>query len=109
MPLLITFIGFAIAVPALLVAFVAAHLWLAATIVLRLGTGQYVRAALWFYILGTLVTFDIGLASAAPARASTVWATGQAPEQAAPAPACDLFIELVGQSLHVMVRRARSR
>jgi hypothetical protein len=61
--LLLALLGFAIAGPALLVAFVAAHVWLAATILLRLGAGHYVRAALWLCILAALISLDCQLVS----------------------------------------------
>ena len=58
MPLLFAMLGFAIAAYAFVVVFVAAHLWLAATIVLRLGEGNYVRAVLWGCVLVWLVHID---------------------------------------------------
>ena len=64
MPLLFALLCFAIARPALVVAFVAAHVWLAAAILLRLGAGQYVKAALWFLILAALVSVDVSCAPA---------------------------------------------
>ena len=59
MPLLFALLCFAIAGSALVAAFVAAHVWLAATIVLRLFAGEYVRAVLWFCILASLVHIDV--------------------------------------------------
>ena len=64
MPLLFALLCFAIAGPALVVAFVAAHVWLAAAILLRLGAGQYVKAALWCCVLAALVCIDVSYAPA---------------------------------------------
>ena len=115
MPLLFALLCFAIAVPALLVAFVAAHIWLAATIVLRLGAGAYVRAALWCCVLAALISIDVSLTSAhAAAHAGDYICCGvlgnepanDLPTRIEPAtPACDLSMELQGQSLHI-VRKA---
>ena len=58
-PLLLALLGFAIAGPALVVAFVTAHVWLAATILLRLGNGDYVKAVLWGCMLAAVVHLDV--------------------------------------------------
>ena len=55
--LLLAMTGFAIAVYSFFVVFVAVHIWLAATILLRLCEGSYVRAALWSCVLAFLVLF----------------------------------------------------
>jgi|RhiMetStandDraft_4_1073278.scaffolds.fasta_scaffold598213_1 hypothetical protein len=39
-------------------AFIAVQIWLAATILLRLCEGKYVRAALWCCVLAFLVNID---------------------------------------------------
>jgi hypothetical protein len=64
MPLLFALLCFAIAVPALLAALVAAHVWLATTIVLRFLAGAYVRAALWFGVLVVLICIELAVAPA---------------------------------------------
>ncbi len=92
-PLLFAALCFAIAVPALVVAFVAAHLWLTATIVLRLSTGRTVRATLWLGVLVALIAFDCQLA-AAPAHAST----------STPVNACSLFMTQEDQTIHVVIK-----
>ena len=108
-PLLFALVCFAIAVPALLVAFVAAHAWLAATVLQRLGAGAYLRAALWLCVLAALIAVDV---SCAPASArydlpqDYLDALRDAlPNAATAASHCDLNMELVGQSLHI-VRKA---
>lgn len=62
-PLLLALLCFAVAGPALVVAFVALHVWLAATIVLRLIAGAYVRAVLWGGVLAALFHIDCQLVS----------------------------------------------
>jgi hypothetical protein len=56
MPLLIALFCFIIAAYSFFVAFVAAQIWLAATILLRLCEGKFVRAALWACVLAFLVS-----------------------------------------------------
>jgi hypothetical protein len=116
MSLLLALLGFAIAGPALLVAFVAAHVWLATTIVLRLCAGAYVRAALWCCILAALVAIDVSCAPAsarydlpqdyldALRDALPNAAAREIPGAVAllPATHCDLAMELQEQSLHVV-------
>lgn len=96
-------------------AFVAAHVWLVAVVVQRLCAGAYVRAALWSCILAALITIDM---AAVPASAkydlpqdyldalpnADDWKA--IPGTVAPSPAthCDLFMELQGQVLHVVVK-----
>jgi hypothetical protein len=58
MPLLFAMLCFAIAAYSFFVVFVAVHIWLVATILLRLCEGKYVRAALWSFILAWLVNLD---------------------------------------------------
>ncbi len=67
MPLLFALLCFVIATPALLAAFAAAHVWLAATVLLRLGAGAYVRAVLWFCALVYLIAFDVSCVTPAHA------------------------------------------
>jgi hypothetical protein len=54
MPLLFALFCFAIAGFALFAAFIAVHIWLAATILLRVSEHSYVRAALWSCVLAFL-------------------------------------------------------
>ena len=58
-PLSFAALCFAIAGPALFAGFIAAHVWLAATILLRLCTGAYVKAGLWLRLLAALVYLDV--------------------------------------------------
>lgn len=130
-PLLFALLCFAIAGPALIVAVIALHIWLVAVIVQRLCAGRYVRTALWSCILAALVCIDVSCAPASarydlpqdyldalrdavPAAAEAyvccgVLGTGPAndlPTRIEPAtPACNLSMELQGQSLHI-VRKA---
>ena len=55
MLLLSSLICFVIAGFAFFAAFIAVHIWLAATILLRLSEGRYVRATLWSCALVFLV------------------------------------------------------
>jgi len=54
-PLLFALLCFVLA--GLALALIAAHIWLAATILLRLCEGKYVRAALWSCVFAFLVLF----------------------------------------------------
>jgi hypothetical protein len=58
MLLLLSLFGFVIAGFAFFAAFIAVQIWLAATILLRLSEGSYVRAALWSCVLAFLVNID---------------------------------------------------
>jgi hypothetical protein len=58
-PLLFAMFCLAIAAYSFFVVFVAVHIWLAATGLLRLLEGKYIRAALWFCILAWLVHIDV--------------------------------------------------
>jgi hypothetical protein len=58
-PLLFAMLCLAIAAYSFFVVFVAVHIWLVATILLRLCEAKYVRAALWFCILAWLVHVDV--------------------------------------------------
>ncbi len=53
--LLFAMLCFAIAAYSFFVVFVAVHIWLVATILLRLSEGSYVRAALWSCVLAFLM------------------------------------------------------
>jgi hypothetical protein len=55
MPLQFALFCFVVAGFALYAAFITAQVWLAATILLRLCEGNYVRATLWFSVLTFLV------------------------------------------------------
>lgn len=56
MLLLFALLCFIVAGFAFYVAFIAAQIWCAATILLRLCEGRYIRAALWSCVLGFLVS-----------------------------------------------------
>jgi len=58
MLILLSIVCFIIAAYAFLAAFIAAHIWLAATILLRLSEGRYVRAVLWSCVLAFFVNID---------------------------------------------------
>ena len=58
MPLLLALFCFVMAGFAFFAAFIAVQIWLAATILLRLSEGRYVRAALWSCVLAFLVNID---------------------------------------------------
>jgi hypothetical protein len=58
MLLLFALFCFVVAGFAFFAAFIAVHIWLAATILLRLSEGSYVRAALWSCVLAFLVNID---------------------------------------------------
>ena len=58
MLLLFSLFCFIIAGFAFFAAFIAVQIWLAATILLRLSEGRYVRAALWSCVLAFLVNID---------------------------------------------------
>ena len=58
MLLLFSLICFIIAAYAFFVAFIAVQIWLAATILLRLSEGRYVRAAVCACVLAFLVNID---------------------------------------------------
>ena len=58
MLLLLALFCFIVAGFAFFVAFIAVQIWLAATILLRLCEGRYVRAALWSCVLAFLVNID---------------------------------------------------
>ena len=58
MLLLFSLICFVIAGFAFFTAFIAVQIWLAATILLRLSEGRYIRAALWSCVLAFLVNID---------------------------------------------------
>ena len=58
MLLLLALFCFVIAGFAFFMAFIAVQIWLAATILLRLCEGRYVRAALWSCVLAFLVNID---------------------------------------------------
>ena len=58
MPLLFALFCFVMAGFAFFAAFIAVQIWLAATILLRLSEGSYVRAALWSCVLAFLVNID---------------------------------------------------
>jgi hypothetical protein len=56
--LLLAMLCFAIAAYSFFVVFVAVHIWLVATILLRLCDGKYIRAALWSCVLAFLINLD---------------------------------------------------
>ena len=56
--LLFSLFCFVIAGYAFFVAFIAVQIWLAATILLRLCEGKYVRAVLWSCVLAILINID---------------------------------------------------
>jgi hypothetical protein len=56
MPLLFAMLCFAIAAFSFFVAFVAAHIWLAATVILRLLEGKFLQAASWSCLLAFLIS-----------------------------------------------------
>jgi hypothetical protein len=58
MLILFSLFCFIIAWAAFSVAFIAAHIWLVATIVLRLCEGKYIKAALWSCVLAFLIHID---------------------------------------------------
>ena len=58
MLILFSLFCFTIAGASFFVAFIAVQIWLAATILLRLSKGSYVRAALWSCVLAFLVNID---------------------------------------------------
>jgi hypothetical protein len=58
MPLLFALFCFVMAGFAFFAAFIAAQIWLAATILLRLSEGSYVRAAFWSCVLALFVRID---------------------------------------------------
>jgi uncharacterized YccA/Bax inhibitor family protein len=55
MPILFALFCFVMAGFAFFAAFIAAQIWLAATILLRICEGSYIRAAIWSCILALLV------------------------------------------------------
>jgi hypothetical protein len=59
MPLLFALFCFAIAGLSFFVAFVALHIWLAATFLVRLCEGKYIQATLWLGLLAYLVSIDV--------------------------------------------------
>jgi hypothetical protein len=61
MLLLFSLICFIIAAFAFFVAFIAVQIWLAATLVLRLCEGKYIRVAVWSCVLAFLVNIDTNL------------------------------------------------
>jgi hypothetical protein len=56
--LLFSLFCFIVAAYAFFAAFIALQIWLAATILLRLTEGRYIRAALWSCVLAFLVSID---------------------------------------------------
>ena len=58
MLLLLALFCFIVAGFAFFAAFIIVQIWLAATILLRLSEGRYIRAALWSCVLAFLVNID---------------------------------------------------
>ena len=57
--LLFAMLMFAIAIFAFSFAYFCAHIWLIATVLLRLSNGQWFRASGWSLVLGLLIAIDI--------------------------------------------------
>ena len=57
--LLFAMVCFAIMTVAFAIAYICAHIWLIATIALRLSEGQWFRAMAWTCILAVLIYIDV--------------------------------------------------
>lgn len=57
--MLFAMVCFAIMTVAFTIAYICAHIWLIATIALRLSEGQWFRAMAWTCILAVLIYIDV--------------------------------------------------